>query len=67
MVFIASTTTTFETANSYISVAEAEALIANFEKDGRIWNANTTEYKEISLIRSSIMIDNLYAYKGKKN
>lgn len=65
MNFIPSTPTTFVTANSYLSLAEANEIFTA-DSQAAIWAALTDSVKQIVLIESALLIDSYYAYKGEK-
>lgn len=65
MLFIPYTKENFEIANSYLSVEEADALIAG-QKNNEVWNTYTDEVKQIMLIQSSLAVDGALIYQGSK-
>ena len=65
MLFIPYTKENFEIANSYLSVEDADALIAG-QNNNSVWNTYTDEVKQTMLIQSSLAVDGALMYQGSK-
>ena len=65
MIFIPFTAENYQTANSYLSVEEADILISN-QLHSEKWQTLDTEAKQFLLIQSSLAVDSAYAYDGVK-
>jgi len=65
MLFVPYTEVDFEIANSYLSIADADALIAGQNNNG-VWSAYTDEVKQTMLMQSSLAVDGALMYKGSK-
>jgi len=65
MDFVPHTPTDYETATSYLSVADADEIIAG-QADGSAWAALSAASKQIILNQASLAIDGAMAYQGDK-
>ena len=63
--FTAYTAEAFETATSYLSVEEADAII-NGQNESDTWKDYEDEVKQALLIQSSMAVDGAYNYQGVK-
>lgn len=65
MLFIASDSTHYVTATSYISVADATDIMSA-STDHSEWDSKSDAVKKIILNQSSLAVDGMMSYKGKK-
>lgn len=65
MIFIPYTEENFETATSYLSVEEADEIIAG-QRNNSIWNGYDAGVKEAILNQASVAVDSALMYQGKK-
>ena len=65
MLFIASDTTHYVSATSYLSLADS-ADIMSASDDHSTWDSKSDDVKKIILNQASIAVDNMLSYKGKK-
>jgi len=63
--FIPYTETDYEVANSYLSVADADALIAG-QNNNSVWNTYADDVKQTMLMQSSLAVDGALMYQGAK-
>ena len=65
MRFVPSTSTTFVTANSYLSIVEADEIFSAVVTS-QDWAALSVANKQVLLIQGSLLLDGHNAYKGMK-
>lgn len=65
MTFIPSTSTTYVTATSYLSVEDADEIIEAQEDSGG-WSGYSDAVKEVILNQSSLAVDGVYPYQNSK-
>lgn len=64
-VFVPHTEVDYEIANSYLSIADADAIISK-QRNSAKWQGFNDETKEMLLMQSSIAIDGALMYQGAK-
>lgn len=65
MLFIPHTEENYETANSYLSVADADEIIAGQSSNTK-WNSYSSDVKQVLLIQASLAVDGAIMYSGVK-
>lgn len=65
MLFIPHTEENYETANSYLSVADADEIIAGQSSNSN-WNGYSNDVKQVLLIQASLAVDGAIMYSGVK-
>jgi len=65
MLFIASDTTHYVSATSYLSLADATDIMSASD-DHATWDSKSDGVKKIILNQASLAVDSMLSYKGKK-
>lgn len=65
MIFIPYTEESFDTATSYLSVADADEIITG-QRNTSIWSGYNADVKEVILNQSSVAVDGAMMYQGIK-
>jgi len=65
MIFIPYTEENYKTANSYLSISEADELL-NDQRQNETWINLENEVKEVLLIKASQLVDSAFMYQGIK-
>jgi len=65
MIFIPYTEADYETATSYLSIADADDLISG-QNNNTSWNGYADAVKQILLNQSSLAVDSAFMYQGVK-
>lgn len=65
MIFIPSTDSTYVTATSYLTIAEADEFI-KAQKSSDVWVSLPVSVKKVVLNQSSLAVDGVFSYKGRR-
>jgi len=65
MFFIASTENTYVEATSYLTIAEADEIITA-QQGSEAWGGLSNQVKEVILNQSSLAVDGVFSYRGKR-
>jgi hypothetical protein len=66
VLLVPSTAIDYVTANSYLSIEEADEIILAQQGSNAAWDCLDDPTKSIILIQSTLAVDGAFAYKGKK-
>ena len=65
MIFIPSTESTYVEATSYLTIAQADGIIAG-QRGFDAWMSLSVQVKMVILNQSSLVVDGAFSYKGKR-